>query len=303
MSNDAFDADECSVFTTTNDPALVNQIRYIKAIKFLHLLFYVDEAYKGENMIREAAKTRLHNITSKKEFNSNNCYNSSKSVALIIPIKSIDEVVITIPKIIKEQSEDGNKKVIVSEMGFFSHADWDGPISYNTPIIICPLQRYIKQMDMCGWEQIKVKWADNAKCVFYGCNTANPKAKLNFAQNISNLPNFKNVEVWGQTSTSYPSFYPDYRVSSVERENDIEILWSIGDHTYLVAGNASGKEYIEKLRNLLQVSKLGIGRENLTSEQLEYEGFPRALPMNCYKNGKFITASHQGIFNDHRRTF
>jgi len=108
----------------------------------LHLLFYVDEDHKGKNMIREAAKTRLHNITNQKGFNSNNCYNSSKSIALMIPIKSIDEVLAKIPEIIEQQSEDGNKKVIISEMGFFSHADWDGIISYNTPIIICPLQRW-----------------------------------------------------------------------------------------------------------------------------------------------------------------
>jgi len=118
MSDDALD-DECSVFITTNDPVLVNQIRYIKAIKFLHLLFYVDEDHKGKNMIREATKTRLHNITSQKGFNSNNCYNNSKSIALMIPIKSIDEVLAKIPEIIEQQSEDGNKKVIISEIGFF----------------------------------------------------------------------------------------------------------------------------------------------------------------------------------------
>jgi len=177
-------------------------------------------------------------------------------------------------------------------------------------VVICPLQRYIKQMDMCGWEQIKVKWADNAKCVFYGCNTANPKAKLNFAQNISNLPNFKNVEVWGQPSYSYPSFFPDYRATSLERSLppnfDAEILWQLKPHTYMVAGEdnktllAFNAEALDSLIKHYYPFAFKLLNKDVIENLKKFVSI-KALPMNCYKNGKFIIASHQGIFNDHNK--
>jgi len=302
---DEFDEDEVTVVVATDDPKLQKPKIYIKARKFLYLLFYVAEDHKGKNMIAEAAQTRLRNIKNQ------SWYNDKTNKAFSMPIQSIDEVLYQIPLIIEKHSENKTNKVIIQEMGFFSHSGWDGPISYETPIKICPIiplntDYYPVQMDMCGWEQINVKWAKDAKCVFYGCNTGNPYDSENmripgisFAENISNLSNFKNVEVWGQTNYSYPSFYPDYRVTGLERIIDNKDLWDLGEHTYMVAGNESNGE-IEQLYNLWRVAKAGIGREQLTSEQLGHEGYPKALPMNCYKNGKFIKYSHQGIFNDHR---
>jgi len=295
--NDEFDLKDCSVFRTTNDPTLVNQIRYLKERVFLYLLFYVAEDYEGKNMLTEAAQTRFFNIRKK------HCYNGITNKALCIPIQSIDEVVTQIPKIIEKHSEDGDKKVLVQEIGFFSHSGWDdGPVSYNTPIIICSIipskpNKHPIQMDMCGWEQIKVEWARDAKCVFYGCNTGNPKSK-NFAQNILNLPNFKNVEIWGQPNYSYPSLYPDYRVTNIERIIDDESSGHIGENIYMVADNASSS--LKRPYNMWQISRFGLYQDDLKQEQLENGGYTKALPMNCYKNGKFIKASHQGVFNDHR---
>jgi len=295
---DEFTEDECSVFRTTNDPTLVNQIRYLKERVFLYLLFYVDEYHEGRNMIAEAAQTRLMNIKSK------------KGLAFCIPIQSIDEVATQIPKIIKKHSDNGDKKVLISEMGFFSHSGFDdGPVSYNTPIIICPIipskpNKHPTQMDMCGWDKIQAQWASDAKCVFYGCNTANPKSK-NFAKKISNLPNFKNVEVWGQPIFSFPSLYPDYRVTTVARSIEVNISgkriidgigWDIRKYTYMVAGNAHDED-----SESVQAISLRPDKSNLTPEQLENSGYPKARPMNCYKNGEPIKSSHQGVFNDHRK--
>jgi hypothetical protein len=144
-------------------------------------------------------------------------------------------------------------------------------------------------MDMCGWEQIKVEWALNAKCVFYGCNTGNPHATKNFAQNISNLSNFKDVEVWGQSNYSFPSFYPDYRVTSIARSIGDGTGWDMIGNAYMVAGNLG-----EGLK------AISTGAAILTQEELRDGGYPKANPMNCYKNGVLIQSTHQGVFNDHR---
>jgi len=307
---DEFDLNECSVFRTTNNPALVNEIRYIKAIKFLYLLFYIDENRKGKSMIKEATKTRLKNI--KKQKKQNDCYGIT-SKAFKVSLKSVDEILEKIPKIIEKYSENNNKKVFVQEISFFSHAGWDGPISYYTPVKICPVLpppkgKEPRQMALCGWEQIKIKWAENARCVFYGCNTGNSydsdgikKDGINFAENISKLPNFKNVEVWGQPSFSFPSFYPDYRVTSLARSISASYQegkslfegggWNSGRHTYQVADHGD--------QGMKPIS-LKVNRDHLTPEQLKNSGYPKALPMNCYKNGVLILSSHQGVFNDHR---
>jgi len=156
-------------------------------------------------------------------------------------------------------------------------------------------------MALSGWEQIQIKWTENAKCVFYGCNTAKIDPDWNnFAENISKLPNFKNVEIWGQSSSSFPSFYPDYRVTSVARSVSISHKgkslfegggWNLGRHTYQVAcGSDQGIKPISLRAN----------RAYLTNEQLQNSNYPKALPMRCYKNGILINSSHQGIFNDHR---
>jgi len=57
-----FDESEVTVVIATDDPKLQKPKIYIKARKFLYLLFYIDENHKGKSMIKEATKTRLKNI-------------------------------------------------------------------------------------------------------------------------------------------------------------------------------------------------------------------------------------------------
>ncbi|WP_435525428.1 hypothetical protein [Chryseobacterium indoltheticum] len=42
------------------------------------------------------------------------------------------------------------KRVVIAEIGVFSHAGGDGPISYNKKVTICPEPNYKQQMLMCG---------------------------------------------------------------------------------------------------------------------------------------------------------
>lgn len=266
----------------------------VKESIFLYLFFFVSEDHKGMHMISEACQTRLKN--KKKQ----SWYDDKIHKAFSIPIQSIDEIVEQIPKIIEKHSENDKKRVIIGELGVFSHAGGDGPISYNKEIKICPIDNWPHQMAMCGWEQIKVEWGVNSKCVFYGCNTGNSFASKNFAQNISNLSNFKDVEVWGQSTSSFPSFYPDYRVTSLARSLDEKrtggivrdgMGWDIRSNTYQVGGNAGeGSKAVSYHPD----------KDNLSQKKLAEGGYLKVNNMNCYKNGKLIKSTHQGIFNNHR---
>lgn len=256
------------------------QISGIKEDVFLFLLFFIDEDHKGKLMISEACQTRLKNIKKL------SWYNDKKYKAFSIPIQSVDEILEQIPLIIKKHSENDTKRVIIAEIGVFSHAAGDGPISYNKEVKNCPIAAWPHQMDMCGWNQIDVLWSPSGKCVFYGCNTANPNAAKNFAENLSNLSNFKDIEVWGQSTSSFPSFYPDYRVTTIARSAGDGFGWDVGE-TYQVAGDAG------------QGSKaITYTGKDKTPEQLKE--FPKANNLNIYKNGTLIKSTHQGVFNDHR---
>jgi hypothetical protein len=240
----------------------------IKEKLILFLLFYIAEEYKGKYMISESAQTRLQNVK-KSTWYDNKIYK-----AHCIPIQSVDEIITQIEAILKKNED---KNVFVHEMGMFSHAGGDGPISYLGNVKICPVDdEWPHQMDICGWQQINIKWTNNAKCVFYGCNTGNALGSYkNFAENLSNLSNFRDVEVWGQSTFSFPSFYPDKRFTTLARSiGENGMGWDVAE-TYQVAGN------------------VGEGASALLSS------IP-VNPLNVYKNGKLIKSTHQGAFNDHR---
>ncbi|AYN01635.1 hypothetical protein MQX03_14415 [Chryseobacterium aahli] len=262
-------------------------IEGIKEDVFLYLIFFIDEDHKGKLMISEGSQTRLKNI--KKQ----SWYDDKKHKAFSIPIQSVDEILDQIPQIIKKHSEGDKKRVMIAEIGIFSHAGGDGPISYNKQVKICPEPQYKSQMLMCGWEQINVEWTTQAKFVFYGCNTGNTNKNWNnFAKNISSLSNFKNVEVWGQSTSSFPSFYPDYRVTSAARSTgDNGFGWDIRGNTYQVAGNP-GEGW--------KAMSFSSDKNNISKEDLRKSEFPKANPLNVYKNGLLIKSTHQGVFNDHR---
>lgn len=243
---------------------IVHQV--ITRPKELFLMFWVDENYDGRKMFSEAAQTRMNNI--KKE----EWYDEKIHKIHCPPIQSLDEI----NKIIISWVNiyDGADKAKVREIGIFSHAALDGPIAVfasNVP----PVPNYPSQMAISGgWDSIDFNWApNNAKCVFYGCNSG--LLNIGFAQRVSALANFKNVTVWGQDSSTYPSFYPDKRVTTAERT--IDLGWDIGE-TYMVGGSQDQ------------------GAMALTPG-LE----PDAIPFNFFLNGKIIGSSHQGIFNDHRK--
>lgn len=84
-----------------------------------------------------------------------------------------------------------------------------------------------------GWDSIDFNWSNNAMFVMYGCRTsyASDDSGQGFASKLSLLDNFKDVNVWGQTESTYPSYFPDIRTTSIMRS--INIGWSFHQHTWL----------------------------------------------------------------------
>lgn len=274
----------------------------------LFLIFYIDENHIGKKMIAEAAQTRLKNIKNSK------WYDESKHKVHCPPIQSLEEIKEIVSRYIKIYG--GKNKAFTKEIGVVSHAGRDGPICYNTEIVndylIDNNGPYKHQMSLVGWGKIEFNWyKESPICVFYGCNTANPlkiqgEIKI-FARNISALGNFIDVEVWGQSTSSFPSLYPDYRVISLARafdEDEFSIrgrrptvnlpdwLWNAREYTYMVGGNP--KEIWGSVS--VRPDKGSLGDRVL-------QNFPVANPMRCYMNGNEdpIRIIHQGYFNDHRK--
>lgn len=255
----------------------------------LILLFWVND--KGANMMSESAQTRLNNIKKMNWYDPIVCKIHS------IPIKSIDQIIEITEKYI--QKYGGKDKIETREIGIFSHSGEDGPICYREPVIICPLDDRQRQMSLEGWEKIDFNWKkQDAICVFYGCRSGlNLQDNIGhkcFAQNISVLSNFNNVEVWGQGSSSFPSFYPDYRVTTLLRSLKTGFSIVGNCQTYMVGGgNGEGND-------ALFPKKTSVNSVHRLTEK-ELKEYPKAKVMNSFKNGKEINSTHQGVFNDHRK--
>ena len=79
---------------------------------------------------------------------------------------------------------------------------------------------------------IMKNWANNASAYFYGCRTgASSTEYSSFTTNLSALKNFHNIDIYGQSSFSYPSVYTN------RRETTLDILQGNFSYpTYMVGG-------------------------------------------------------------------
>lgn len=232
----------------------------------IYLLFYVTKNARGDAFFAEAAQTRLQNIKGSKG------YDPAKHKVHCPPIQDLGEIATIVSRYIAKYGGVGS--AYCKEVGVFSHSGLDGPVgSHASSVDPAPHN----QMGMTGWGSIDFNWwSEKPLFAAYGCNSANEIKS--FAQALSKLANFSGVETWGQSSFSYPSFLPDYRVTTVARSLDSG--WSVGA-TYQVGGT-SGEGW------------------KATSPSSSY---PQAKPMNCYRNGEKIRSTHQGYYNDHRVVF
>ena len=267
-----------SVFTVTVPGSTIQTSITTSTIELI-LLYWVKEKHRGTTMMSEAAQTRRKNIK------NSNWYDEKIHKIYNIPIQNLEEIITDVKA--KIEIHGGPTKCAVREMGVFSHAGSDGPIVYIEEVETYPLSEKDKhQMSLDGWAAIEINWMPDALCVFYGCNTGKSFPDKSFARNISGLANFKDVEVWGQSTSAYPSFLPDYRITNLARSgykikiiDHVPLSFDVAE-TYLVGGNSKDAP------NALTMNPRG-----------EY---PKANFLNCYKNEKLIRSTHQGFFNDHR---
>ncbi|MFC6051705.1 hypothetical protein A6M14_03600 [Acinetobacter sp. Ac_877] len=257
-----------SVGTTSKNENNVQHIK-ISRKKKLFLLFYTTKNRRGDNFMYFAAKTRRYNIENASWFNKD------EHLVFNVPIQDIAEVVKTVLSSIEKRGGVG--KVVVKEISIFSHAWFDGP----TGSAICTMApESEKQMKIDGgWSKLEAHWATDARFVMFGCNTASddPQATRSFAEDISKSPNFRDVEIWGQTGPAKPSFYPDKRDSSALR--NVGTGWSV-NATYMVAGT--------------DVDGFAATRGVPLNS-------PTPLPMKKYVNGVQKGKIFQSQFNDHRK--
>ena len=143
-------------------------------------------------------------------------------------------------------------------------------------------------MHIDGWASVDFNWAHHdgatyTRCVFYGCNSAYDTNS--FAERISSLSNYSSVEIVGQSSSSFPSIFPDYRVTTGARSIPLGGFgWDIAN-TYMVGSDPG--------RGVDSITMQGTKNPRLSD-------FPKVNDMNFYKNSNFTKSSHQGLFNDQR---
>jgi hypothetical protein len=247
--------------------------------KQLFLLFWVAEEDKGRDFFKESAQTRLINLKTFKSFDKNihkvHCP----------PLHGFTEIQKIIDNWINHYG--GKEKVEVKEVSFFSHAGLDGPIIYSaettTPVEMLE-PKYKSQLKIEYWQKINFYWAKESRLNFFGCNTAYLESEQKrFARVVSGLSNTNNIVISGQPTSSFPSFYPNRRFTSVARSlvyKDVnyspEFAWDVGP-TYMVAGNSKEGKKALKLNDFVKVNR-----------------------MLFYRNNSIILESDQAFFNDHR---
>lgn len=265
-------------FLEEPDPTVSVIVEVVNPI-FLYLLYFVSGYKKGDALMAEAAQSRLQNIKESK------WYNKTIHKVHAIPIQDLAEMITITQRYMDKYG--GEEMVFTKESGIFCHSGLDGPIGTKEASIEPLEPKKYCQMKINGWAKIEFNWwNEEIMFVVYGCNSASERYSKNFALNLANEDNFIDSEVWGQSTSSFPSFLPDVRITSMAR--NMGIGWFAGK-TYMVGGN--DKEGWD--------STYGGGGSMDDDEYLKK--FPKANPMNSYKNGSKIRSIHQGYFNDHRK--
>ena len=230
----------------------------------VYLLYYVEGNKEGDEMFKAAAYTRKRDIERSKNFDK------SKDLVVIEPIRDLGKLKESIKAFTDTNSAKFGK---TQEFSIWSHAGpMHGPIgSERTSVDSADTF----QMDLSGWEKIDFNWksnGDGANVNFFGCNTGvnltirgcSPRGS-SFAAKISALRNFQNVEVAGQTSSSFPSKVTDYRLKSkngpdsyINREGNGAFTFQI---TYMVSGKRKRDDWNMNEQNdayKMQINKNGV---------------------------------------------
>ncbi len=231
----------------------------------VYILYYTTGNGHGDEMFKSSAETRKKNIEEGKNFDA------EKDKVIMIGLQDMSDVQDMTKWAVDTYSEKYGK---TAEVGVWSHSGVDGPIGTQAAKKD-GLYEGSTQMSLGGWGKIDFNWKDKGTTMgFYGCNSANEKASKNFAQNISGLDNYKDAEVRGQSTSSYPSFYTNIRATSIARNYNWPGAWGVGGGTYMIGGNPN--------------------QGAAATSRVPFTGsFPAANPMNVYRNRQKLRSDYQ----------
>jgi len=159
------------------------------------MLFYTVGNDRGDNMFHAAALTRRSDIMDSKTFDAKH------DIVVMRPIRDLAAIKDEVQDITNEYGETYGK---TAEFDVWSHGGFDGPT--GTQPTSADAAKDIYQMALEGWSKIDFNWEENSSANFYGCRTGKSEnGKPSFAQTVSELENFKDVRVSGQSKKAYPS--------------------------------------------------------------------------------------------------
>ena len=225
--------------------------------KSIYMLFYTSGNKRGDEMFRTATETRKYDIE------HSDYYDPSNDIVIIGLIQDIASISQLVRNIVDTYSDIYGE---TAEFSIWSHAGIDGP----TGTVLTSSNAVDRnQMSIEGWGDIDFNWGKGATAYFFGCKTGvNSNEKASFATRVSSNSNFRDVTVYGQTSSAYPSKYVNVR------ENSHEMM--IGRYsypTYMVGGKPLGI-----------VGKLFPTFSQANPMQKNING--RVIASNCFQKGR-----------------
>jgi len=202
---------------------LNNPVRFIDPHgKSVYMLFYTcGNGEESDSMFKTAAETRKKDIMKSKGFDP------QKDIVVLKPISNLGHLASYVSEIVDNYSGTyGTTK----EFGMWSHSGLNGPIG-TTHFVTNAIDNY--QLSIQGWSKINFNWSTNASAYFYGCRSGvSTDDYPSFTTELSAQKNFRNVNVYGQTSYSYPS------IQSNQRGVTPEIMFGYFSYPiYMVGGN------------------------------------------------------------------
>lgn len=244
----------------------------------IYILFYTSGNSRGDEMFHASALTRKVDIERSAGFDP------SKDKVVVLAVQDMADIQNKVNSTIATYSEKYGQ---TQEFSIWSHASFDGPTG-TVATSSNAIDGY--QMSTTGWGQIDFNWKNNGEGTnanFFGCRTGMNYEKkeiynyyrnengglspeyivstTSFAREISNLSNFANVNVTGQTSSAYPSQFTNYRLNSENGAdnfiNSITPLEGGGNlinfqRTYLVGGVGRSSDWFGNKQNVANPMQL-----------------------------------------------
>jgi hypothetical protein len=175
----------------------------------LYILTYIRGSENGEKSDGFEAGARTRQL----DIENSTVFDKKRDKVIVIEIKSLSEVQTQVESTVNTYS---GKYGQTAEFGMWSHSgSEDGPVGGgDVTNVDDALSSDASQMLFSGWEKINFNWECGARATFYGCNTAGTGGSWvdkSWTDKLSELPNFKDIPVYGQSTWSYPSQYTDER--------------------------------------------------------------------------------------------